>query len=48
MPVEAFQRPVLGGRDRRRVATSFAERCQSALGFCQGVVDPRAKRRFWD
>ena len=28
------------------------ERCwqeaMSALGFAQGVVDPRAKRRFWD
>jgi hypothetical protein len=27
---------------------SFATRCQLELRFCVGVVDPRAKRRFWD
>jgi hypothetical protein len=37
-----------GRRDRRRVAASFAAGCQLALRLGVGVVDPRAKRRFWD
>ena len=41
-------RAVAGVRDRRRVAASFAAGCQLALGLRVGVVDPRAKRRFWD
>ena len=32
----------------RRVATLFAVGCQLALRLRVGVVDPRAKRRFWD
>ena len=32
----------------RRVAALFAAGCQLALRLRVGVVDPRAKRRFWD
>jgi hypothetical protein len=35
-------------RDRRRFAVSLRGGCRVALGFGQGVVDPGAKRRFWD
>jgi hypothetical protein len=38
----------LGVRKRRRVAAWFAAGCQVELGLCVGVVDPRAKRRFWE
>jgi len=40
--------PGLGVQEHRRVAASFAAGCQLALRFGVGVVDPRAKRRFWD
>ena len=39
---------VLGVRERCRLAASFAAGCQLALRLGVGVVDPRAKRRFWD
>jgi FAD binding domain len=45
---EGAQRPVLGVRERRRVAASFAAGCRLGLGSGVGVVDPGAKRRFWD
>ena len=39
---------VVGVRNRRRVATSLPLGCQRELRFRVGVVDPGAKRRFWD
>ncbi len=39
---------VLGVREPTLLVASFAAGCQMALRFGVGVVDPRAKRRFWD
>ena len=43
-----FDASVSGVRKHRRAATSLAAGCQRALRFRVGVVDPGAKRRFWD
>ncbi len=39
---------VVGVREHCRFATSVATGCQRELRLGVGVVDPRAKRRFWD
>jgi hypothetical protein len=39
---------VLGVQVPALLVASCAAECQPALGFGVGVVDPRAKRRFWD
>jgi hypothetical protein len=36
------------GRARSSPGRTPLTGCVSGLGFGQGVVDPRAKRRFWD
>ena len=40
--------PGLGRAGSSSHATPVAAGCQLALGCGVGVVDPRAKRRFWD
>jgi hypothetical protein len=39
---------VAGARDPSTLRGVVCVGCQLALGFPLGVVDPRAKRRFWD
>jgi hypothetical protein len=39
---------ISGVRGPALLVASFAAGCQLALGFGVGVVDPGAKRRFWD
>jgi hypothetical protein len=41
-------RTVAGAREPPPFVASVAAACQRALGSAVGVVDPRAKRRFWD
>jgi hypothetical protein len=43
-----LDRAISGVREPALLMVSFAAGCQLALGFGVGVVDPRAKRRFWD
>jgi hypothetical protein len=38
----------VGAREPPPLVASFAVWCQRALGLPAGVVDPPAKRRFWD